>query len=128
MNFTFLTEEQFNNLDIFIKRGTKTAITDFEILLVASNLLKAFNADETIARVSKYNPKHFILKPFDMVDLEQKLLDAVNFKPSKDSKINVLLIKYCKEKTTVIILIISLIIKILFEIALMIVCLIHQVA
>ena len=49
----------------------------------------SFNADETISRVSKFNPKHFILKPFDMVDLEQKLLDAVNFKPSKDSKINV---------------------------------------
>lgn len=49
----------------------------------------SFNADETIARVSKYNPKHFILKPFDMIDLEQKLLDAVNFKIEKDGKINV---------------------------------------
>ena len=49
----------------------------------------SFNADETIARVSKYNPKHFILKPFDMSDLENKILDAVNFVPSKDSKINV---------------------------------------
>lgn len=49
----------------------------------------SFNADETIARVSKYNPKHFILKPFDMIDLEQKLLDAVNFKVEKDGKINV---------------------------------------
>lgn len=49
----------------------------------------SFNADETIARVSKYNPKHFILKPFDMNDLENKILDAVNFVPSKDSKINV---------------------------------------
>ena len=39
----------------------------------------SFNADETIARVSKYNPKHFILKPFDMSDLENKILDAVNF-------------------------------------------------
>ena len=49
----------------------------------------SFNADETIARVSKYNPKHFVLKPFDMSDLENKILDAVNFVPSKDSKINV---------------------------------------
>ena len=49
----------------------------------------SFNADETIARVSKYNPKHFILKPFDMSDLEDKILDAVNFVPEKDSKINV---------------------------------------
>lgn len=35
-NFTFLTEEQFfgpGKLDIFQKRGTKAAITDFAILL-----------------------------------------------------------------------------------------------
>ncbi len=48
----------------------------------------SFNADETIARVSKYNPKHFILKPFDMLDLENKILDAVNFKPDTESKLN----------------------------------------
>ncbi len=49
----------------------------------------SFNADETIARVSKYNPKHFILKPFDMFDLENKILDAVSFKLDKTSKVNV---------------------------------------
>lgn len=48
----------------------------------------SFNADETIARVAKYNPKHFILKPFDMLDLENKILDAVNFKPDTTSKLN----------------------------------------
>ena len=48
----------------------------------------SFNADETIARVSKYNPKHFVLKPFDLFDLENKILDAANFKPNKESKIN----------------------------------------
>ena len=48
----------------------------------------SFNADETIARVSKYNPKHFILKPFDMVDLERKIMDAVNFVPDGNSKVN----------------------------------------
>lgn len=49
----------------------------------------SFNADETIARVSKYNPKHFILKPMDLSDLENKILDVVNFKPLKEGKINV---------------------------------------
>ena len=48
----------------------------------------SFNADETIARVSKYNPKHFILKPFDMVDLERRIMDAVNFIPDNTSKVN----------------------------------------
>ncbi len=49
----------------------------------------SFNADETIARVSKYGPKHFVLKPFDMLDLENKIMDAVNYKPESNSKINV---------------------------------------
>ena len=49
----------------------------------------SFNADETIARVSKYNPKHFALKPFNMVDLEEKMMDAVNYKPESNSKINI---------------------------------------
>ena len=48
----------------------------------------SFNAEETIARVAKYNPKHFILKPFEMGDLEEKLLDAVNFVPDTGSYIN----------------------------------------
>ncbi len=48
----------------------------------------SFNADETIARVSRYNPKHFILKPFDMLDLENKILDAVSFTPDNTTKIN----------------------------------------
>ena len=38
----------------------------------------SFNAEETIRKVSKYNPKHFILKPFDLLDLEEKILNAVD--------------------------------------------------
>ena len=34
----------------------------------------SFNADETIARVSKFNPKHFILKPFELDDLENRIM------------------------------------------------------
>ena len=49
----------------------------------------SFNADETIARVSKYNPKHFILKPFDLTDLENKILDSVNTESNLGNKINV---------------------------------------
>lgn len=49
----------------------------------------SFNADETITRVSKYNPKHFILKPFDLTDLEDKILDSVKTDSQKESKVNV---------------------------------------
>ena len=48
----------------------------------------SFNADETIAKVSKYNPKHFILKPFDLVDLESKILDCQSQGSSNDGKVN----------------------------------------
>ena len=48
----------------------------------------SFNADETILRVSKYGPKHFILKPFELSDLENKIMDAVSYEPNADSKIN----------------------------------------
>ena len=49
----------------------------------------SFNADETIARVSRYGPKYFILKPFDMLDLENKIMDVVNYKPDTNTKVNV---------------------------------------
>ena len=48
----------------------------------------SFNADETIAKVSKYNPKHFILKPFDLVDLESKILDCKSEGLSVGGKVN----------------------------------------
>ena len=48
----------------------------------------SFNADETISRVSKYNTKHFLLKPFDMSDLEDKIMDAVNFVPDNKNGMN----------------------------------------
>lgn len=48
----------------------------------------SFNADETINKVSKYNPKHFVLKPFDMVDLEEKIMDTVNDMQDSKSKLN----------------------------------------
>ena len=53
----------------------------------------SFNADDVISRVSKFNPKHFLIKPFDMVDLEQKILDAVNFVPESNTKVNLLYIE-----------------------------------
>ena len=51
--------------------------------LKAENIYKptivctSFNADETIKRVAKFDPKYFVLKPFDLNDLEFKILDAM---------------------------------------------------
>ncbi len=41
-------------------------------------VLTSFNADDMIRRVSSYNIKYFLLKPFDLNDLEQRILEATN--------------------------------------------------
>lgn len=41
-------------------------------------VVTSFNADEMIRRVSTYNIKYFLLKPFDLQDLEQRVLEATN--------------------------------------------------
>ena len=48
----------------------------------------SFGADETIARVSKYSPKHIALKPFNMMDIESKIIDAVSYRPDMDIKLS----------------------------------------
>lgn len=55
-------------LDTLEKENIKT-----KIIVVTS-----FNADEIIRRVSAYDVKYFLLKPFDLVDLEQRVLEATN--------------------------------------------------
>jgi two-component system response regulator (stage 0 sporulation protein A) len=41
-------------------------------------VLTSFNADDMIRRVSSYDIKYFLLKPFDLSDLEQRILEATN--------------------------------------------------
>ena len=41
-------------------------------------VVTSFNSDEMIKRVSAYDIKYFLLKPFDLVDLEQRVLEATN--------------------------------------------------
>lgn len=47
----------------------------------------SFNAEETINKVSKFNPKYFLLKPYEMIDFEQKVLDIFDSN-NKNSKLN----------------------------------------
>ncbi len=41
-------------------------------------VVTSFNADEMVRRVASYNIKYFLLKPFDLKDLEQRVLEATN--------------------------------------------------
>lgn len=39
-------------------------------------VITSFNADAIIKKLSSYNIKYFLLKPFDLKDLEQRVLEA----------------------------------------------------
>lgn len=43
-------------------------------------VVTSFNADETIRKVSDYGIKYFVLKPFDLIDLEKKIVEITNRK------------------------------------------------
>ncbi len=50
-------------------------------------VITSYNEQETIRNVSEYGVKYFILKPFDLVELEKKILEVSNNK-SKGSIFN----------------------------------------
>lgn len=52
---------------------------------VMSNVIVAtsYNAPDTIRKVSEYGAKYYILKPFELSDLEEKILDTFNTSGSK---------------------------------------------
>ena len=52
---------------------------------IASNVIVAtsYNAPDTIRKVSEYGANYYILKPFELPDLEEKILDTFNTNKSK---------------------------------------------
>ena len=52
---------------------------------IASNVIVAtsYNAPDTIRKVSEYGASYYILKPFELTDLEEKILDTFNTNKSK---------------------------------------------
>ncbi len=51
-------------------------------------VVTSFNEQETIRNISEYGVKYFVLKPFDLIDLEKKILDITKNKDKKGSVIN----------------------------------------
>lgn len=41
-------------------------------------VITSFNSDEMLRRIATYNIKYFLLKPFDLKDLETRILEATN--------------------------------------------------
>ena len=52
---------------------------------IMANVIVAtsYNAPDTIRKVSEYGAKYYILKPFELPDLEEKILDTFNTSNSK---------------------------------------------
>lgn len=46
-------------------------------------VITSFNADAIIKKLSSYNIKYFLLKPFDLKDLEQRVLEATQTEDKK---------------------------------------------
>ncbi len=52
-------------------------------------VITSFNQDETIRKVSEYGVKYFILKPFELLDLEEKILEITKSGDNKGNVINI---------------------------------------
>ncbi|MEG2457441.1 MAG: sporulation transcription factor Spo0A [Bacilli bacterium] len=51
-------------------------------------VVTSYNEQETIRKVSEYGVKFFILKPFDLIDLEKKILESVKMPSASNEIIN----------------------------------------
>lgn len=49
----------------------------------------SYNSQDAIRQVGEYNVNYFILKPFELTDLEQRIIDVVNSKNKKGKQINI---------------------------------------
>ena len=49
----------------------------------------SYNSDEMIRRVSEYGVHYFLLKPYDLSDLENRILESVNITDKESKNINI---------------------------------------
>lgn len=62
---------------IYVLSSMREANIDKDVIVTTS-----YNATETIREVSEYGVNYYLLKPFDLVDLEKRILDVKNRKSS----------------------------------------------
>ena len=48
----------------------------------------SYNQDEMIRKVSEYGVRYFLLKPYDLTDLESRILELSNFELKENKNIN----------------------------------------
>ncbi len=77
-------EEQINNIDLVLldlimpKKDGLYVLDEMQKRGISKNVIveTSYNASEVIQEVSSYGASYFILKPFEMVDLEKRILDV----------------------------------------------------
>lgn len=73
-------------LDLIMpKKDGLSVLKELKSLNIISNVIVAtsYNAPDTIRKVSEYGANYYILKPFELSDLEDKILDTFNTASSK---------------------------------------------
>lgn len=73
-------------LDLIMpKKDGLSVFKELKSLNIISNVIVAtsYNAPDTIRKVSEYGANYYILKPFELSDLEDKILDTFNTTNSK---------------------------------------------
>ena len=89
-------EENKDNFDVLLldlimpKKDGIAVLRDLKENNINRNIIVAtsYNAPDTIRKVSEYGVTYYILKPFDLPDLEDKILDT--FTTSSKKSINIL--------------------------------------
>lgn len=73
-------------LDLIMpKKDGLSVFKELKNMNIISNVIVAtsYNAPDTIRKVSEYGANYYILKPFELSDLEEKILDIFNTTTSK---------------------------------------------
>ena len=73
-------------LDLIMpKKDGMGVLKELKASNISSNIIVAtsYNAPDTIRKVSEFGVNYYILKPFDLTDLEDKIIDTFNVSGSK---------------------------------------------
>ena len=86
-----VAQEQKDKYDVMLldlimpKKDGLAVLKDLKLNDITPNVIVAtsYNAPDTIRKVSEYGVNYYILKPFDLPDLEDKILDTFNTSEKK---------------------------------------------
>ena len=79
-----LIEKNLNDYDVIILEEMKKRNIYKPVIISTS-----YNSDEMIRRVSEYGVHYFLLKPYELSDLENRILEASNVREKENKNINI---------------------------------------